>query len=72
MKSNYWIYGATVVGGLVLGIIITLSLIAGLVHWKNEARKETETEISNVLYGMDYYEGSKITETNPSYVGSSC
>ena len=31
-KTNYAIYAAAVVGGLVLGIIITLSLIAGLVH----------------------------------------
>ena len=54
-------------GLLLLSLIIILCLIAGLVHWKNEARKVTEIEMTNELYGMQYYEGSEITETNPAY-----
>ena len=64
-EINYWIFA--LIGVAVLSLVIILSLIAGLVHWKNEARKETETEIRNVLYGMEYSEGSEIKEINPAY-----
>ena len=64
--TNSWIYILS--GGLVLSIIISLTLIAVTVQWKNKARNmKKEVEMKNMLYGTEYYEGSKITEKNPSY-----
>ena len=65
--SGPWMYVGIFGGLLLLCIIIIFSLIAGLVHFKNKTRIETEAEMTNVLYGMDYYEGSEIKESNPAY-----
>ena len=47
---------------------MSLTLIAVAVHWKNKARNmKKEIEMKNIMYGTEYYEGSKITDKNPSY-----
>lgn len=64
--SKSWIYYTS--GGIFLSIIIFLTLIALAVYWRNKARRmKAEIEMKNMLYGTEYYDGSEITEKNPSY-----
>ena len=65
-SQNAWIY--FLFAGLILFPIICLSLIAMGVYLKNKAMEmRKEIEMKNSLYGTEYYDGSEITEKNPSY-----